>query len=86
MTVFVRRSLARRVRASLPLPMAAVALLHLLAAPAAAQSTTARLGLEGPVATVREYREFPGSIDRQLVRQWTFASGRSPRTGWPSRA
>lgn len=37
-----------------------------------AQTTSETLGLNGPVAEVEEYREFPGTTDRQLFQTWSF--------------
>lgn len=51
--------------------LAAVALLAACAA-GWAQTTLDTLGLTGPVASVEEYREFPGTTDRQRVQTWAF--------------
>jgi YD repeat-containing protein len=37
-----------------------------------AQTTLETLNLEGPVAAVEEYREFPGTTERQLFQTWAF--------------
>ena len=43
-----------------------------LAGSVRAQTTVETLGMTGPVATMEEYREFPGTTDRQLMNRWTF--------------
>jgi len=53
-----------------PIPVVLAALL--LAAMASAQTTAENLDLAGPVATVEEYRGFPGTTERQLLQTWAF--------------
>lgn len=55
-----------------PLLVAPLLVALLLATMASAQTTTENLDLAGPVATVEEYREFPGTTDRQLFQTWSF--------------
>jgi hypothetical protein len=62
------RRLAERPRGAAAATVAMLLALSL----ASAQTTTETLGLNGPVAAMEEYREYPGTTERQLFQTWVF--------------
>ncbi len=70
---FVTSCLRRAGSPAASVLVALVALITLSLAPSAsAQATAENLDLTGPVASVEEYRWYPGTTERQLFQTWSF--------------